>query len=379
MTPRALRCRFSRESLIAHLDKMHSGGIADNAPRTPSRHAYGGSHKELTGIEAFSLDLPQIPFPVSLVLSPHTMDSYKLLFRHIFFAKHVERRLIGVWKDHQALKGLDAIRGLMGPTFLLRQRMLHFLQNLIYYMTYEVIDNNWNELQASIDPTGRDDDKSEMMSRSPRNKEQTVDDILDIHNNFLQQTLEACLLTNRDLLRSLTKLMKTCLLFSDQMKRFIETTKIVSTRIVQRCMYLDSQVDMRPRIFVSLTLLFDVFLQHDDGDRNAAEKRVAVQRNLNERSAGRPVNKEALRKTLVANKEKREGQIIHQTQRVGREIASDSYKRMVTRFDEVFNADLADFMVHLNSHTATGIMANLGIRLDYNGYITSSIVRRNRS
>ena len=171
--------------------------------------------------------------------------------------------------------------------------------------------------------------------------------------------------------------MKTCLLFSDQMKRFIETTKIVS--IVHRCMYLDSQVDMRPRIFVSLTLLFDVFLQHDDGDRNAAEKRVAVQRNLNERSAGRPVNKEALRKTLVANKEKREGQIIQQTQRVGREIASDSYKRMVTRFDEVFNADLADFMVHLNSHTATGIMANLGIRLDYNGYITSSVVRRSRS
>ena len=114
-------------------------------------------------------------------------------------------------------------------------------------MTYEVIDNNWNELQASID-SSRGDDKSELMSRSPRHKEQTVDDILDIHNNFLQRTLDACLLTNRELLRSLTKLMKTCLLFSDQMKRFIETTKIVSS-----CRIDSSHVDMRPRMPISLT------------------------------------------------------------------------------------------------------------------------------
>jgi hypothetical protein len=117
-------------------------------------------------------------------------------------------------------------------------------------------------------------------------------------------------------------------------------------------------------------------LQHDDGDRNAAEKRGAIQKHLNERSAGRPVDKESLRKNLIANREEREAQLLLQTQRVGREIASDSYKRMVTRFDEVFNADLADFMVNLNSHTATGIMANLGIRLDYNGYVTSAVVRR---
>jgi gamma-tubulin complex component 2 len=224
LTPTGLRCRFASKSLVAHLDTMYAGGIADNEPRTPSRHAYGMASKRMKGIEAFVIDFPRIPFPISLVLSEQTMENYKLLFRHLFFAKHVERRLIGVWRDHQALKGLHSLRGLLGPTFLLRQRMLHFLQNLIYYMTFEVIENNWTEMCSSIDSTGDN-------PKSPNHKEQTVDDILDIHNEFLRRTLEACLLTNRDVVRSLTKIMNTCLLFSDQMKRFMETTKIVRLKL----------------------------------------------------------------------------------------------------------------------------------------------------
>ena len=49
---------------------------------------------------------------------------------------------------------------------------------------------------------------------------------------------------------------------------------------------------------------------------------------------------------------------------------------MIQRFDEVFNEDLKDFMVHLNSATASGIVANLEIRLDYNGYITTSVLSK---
>ena len=223
LIPKGLRCRFSDKSLVTFLDNLH-GGIADNEPRTPSRHAYGMmSNKGNTGIEVFELDFPRVPFPISLVLSQQAMGHYKLLFRHLFFTKHVERRLIAVWRDHQLLKKLDSLRGLLGMTFVLRQRMLYFVQNFIYYMTFEVIENNWMEMQSSIDQSGDD-------RRSPMHKEQTVDDILNVHNDFLQKTLEACLLTNRELIRSLTKLMNTCLLFTDQMKRFMDTTKIVSLR-----------------------------------------------------------------------------------------------------------------------------------------------------
>lgn len=90
------------------------------------------------------------------------------------------------------------------------------------------------------------------------------------------------------------------------------------------------------------------------------------------------MDKKRLGRALSSLMEERQTVHERQTRRVGREVASVSYKRMVERFDEVFNADLADFMIQLNSHTATGIVANLGIRLDYNGYVTSTIAMNNR-
>jgi gamma-tubulin complex component 2 len=213
LTPSALKCCFRSDSLMAHLDYLSSE--VGNA-----RCHYPVSNGGLTGIESFSLDFARVSFPTSLVLSQFTMENYKLLFRHLFFAKHVERRLVGVWRDHQSLKSLHSLRGLLGRTFLLRQRMLHFVQNLLYYMSFEVIESNWTEMLASID-------SSNVSGRTPTEKDQTVDDIFEVHNDFLRRTMDACLLTNRQLFQSLTKLMNTCLLFADQMKRFMESTRIV--------------------------------------------------------------------------------------------------------------------------------------------------------
>jgi gamma-tubulin complex component 2 len=217
LIPGGLRCRLSDETLVSHLDSLYGGGIADHVPVTPSRRAYGMS-THVTGIEVFTIDFPRVPFPISLLMSHKSMEDYKLLFRHLFFTKHVERRLIGVWKDNQLLKKLGTLRGPLGPTYLLRQKMLHFVQNLIYFMVFEVVESNWMDMRNAFD------DRSNGSSEKP----QTVDDMLQIHDAFLERTLGACLLTNSDLIRSLTKLLNTCLLFTDQMRRFMDTTKIVS-------------------------------------------------------------------------------------------------------------------------------------------------------
>ena len=135
-----------------------------------------------------------------------------------------------------------------------------------------------------------------------------------------------------------------------------------------------NDLDDFPLVTSFLLFLFVFLLQYDDGDNIAAQKRGTIHRNLNERGASQiALDKKALRRALITAREERDGVIMRQTRRVGREVSSESYKRMVSRFDEVFNADLADFMIQLNSHTATGVMANLGIRLDYNGYVTASI------
>ena len=89
------------------------------------------------------------------------------------------------------------------------------MQNFIYYMMFEVIEPNWLSMETAI-------------RKQHTGGTQTVDDIVQVHNEFLDLVLAECLLTNRDLIRTLTKLMSTCLLFSDQLKRFMEKTKIVS-------------------------------------------------------------------------------------------------------------------------------------------------------
>lgn len=79
----------------------------------------------------------------------------------------------------------------------------------------DVIEPNWLEMEEAIgDPDAA--------------KQRTVDDIVEMHDAFLHRTVEACLLTNRELVRTLTKLLTTCLMFADQMKLFTEATRIVS-------------------------------------------------------------------------------------------------------------------------------------------------------
>jgi gamma-tubulin complex component 2 len=226
LSPLALRCRFQPISLTNRIDSINMQGPGSNGANegiqgrdgtvmeTP-QDTYGMSNKGLTGVETFVLDFPVVPFPISMVLTDGAISKYQLLFSLLFNIKHVERRLLRIWEDHQAMKELNSVRGLFGPTFLLRQKMLHFAQNLIYYFMFEIIEPNFLEMERQmVDPAtaGR----------------RTVDNIVEVHEAFLQRTVEACLLTNRELVGTLTKLMTTCLMFADQMKLFTEATRIVS-------------------------------------------------------------------------------------------------------------------------------------------------------
>jgi hypothetical protein len=52
---------------------------------------------------------------------------------------------------------------------------------------------------------------------------------------------------------------------------------------------------------------------------------------------------------------------------------------MITRFDEVFSAHLSEFMKNLNSdfgQKSNAHLANLSMQLDYNGFLSSSILEK---
>ena len=57
----------------------------------------------LSGVEAFSLDY-QVKWPLSLVISRKSLFKYQMLFRHLFFCRHVERELCATWTHCKAAK-----------------------------------------------------------------------------------------------------------------------------------------------------------------------------------------------------------------------------------------------------------------------------------
>lgn len=118
----------------------------------------------IQGVEAFTLDF-QVQFPLSLVLNKKILTKYQLIFRHLFQCKYVERLLMGSWLDHAKLR--QSARGasytqsaqctslqddvsFMGRMSSLSAKMLHFVQQFMYYMFVEVIEPNWEKMEKDM-------------------------------------------------------------------------------------------------------------------------------------------------------------------------------------------------------------------------------------
>lgn len=212
-----LTCSLAPHNLIQHLHLIQSagttgGGVSEtvaggslmmNASPSSGLAAFAppnASLQGLKGVEALTLDY-KVEWPLSIVLSRRSFTKYQLLSRLLFFSKHVEVRVLRSWSGHMDTKAL-AVRGVMGPSYALRHRMLHFLQNFVYYMCLEVISPRAHDMKVGL------------------HNALNMDDVIQLHDKFLDMCLKECLLASQNLLKILTKIMTTCLLFSDQMKRF---------------------------------------------------------------------------------------------------------------------------------------------------------------
>ncbi|WAR08340.1 GCP2-like protein, partial [Mya arenaria] len=151
----------------------------------------------LSGLESFSFDYV-VKWPVSLVLNRKALTRYQMLFRHLFYTKHVERQLCSVWVGNKTAKmySIQSARW-YSAAFALRQRMLNFVQNFEYYMMFEVVEPSWHIFQTNMQNVSN------------------VDDVLAYHSDFLSDCLKDCMLTNPQLLKIVHKLMMVCVTFSN--------------------------------------------------------------------------------------------------------------------------------------------------------------------
>lgn len=58
---------------------------------------------KLSALEAFCLDY-NVKWPLSLVISRKCLFRYQVLFRHLFYCKHVERQLCATWSTYKGAK-----------------------------------------------------------------------------------------------------------------------------------------------------------------------------------------------------------------------------------------------------------------------------------
>lgn len=107
--------------------------------------------------------------------------------------------------------------------FALRQRMLNFVQNIQYYMMFEVMEPTWHVMENNLKTVSRHlmwviqfEFVFPLTSCPPQAS--NIDDVLCHHTSFLDNCLKDCMLTNPELLRIFSKLMAVCVMFTNCMQ-----------------------------------------------------------------------------------------------------------------------------------------------------------------
>jgi gamma-tubulin complex component 2 len=330
-----LSCVFASHNLIQHLHQIQTAGegmssighpppSSSATPMAPvhpleSFSILGG--QGLKGIEALTLEY-KVGWPLSIILSKRAITKYQLLSRLLFFCKYIELVLLECWKDNQRTKEMN-LRRVMSSSYSLRHRMLHFIQNFVYYMTNEVMTPRYHEMLEGMSKAGN------------------IDEVIGLHESFLDLCLNECLLASQDLLRILTKITTTCLLFAEQMKRFA----------------------------------FDRQLDEEAGgvdSRGGGGSRATS-------SAGESIKKKSQLRAL---------KLRIQADYISREVSHDAYLRTLAKFSDTFDSQLGEFLEKLwtdsyrslpssslSLHSFLSLadrthpqLSNLCIRLDYNGF-----------
>ncbi|XP_026102596.1 LOW QUALITY PROTEIN: gamma-tubulin complex component 3 homolog, partial [Carassius auratus] len=143
-----------------------------------------------TGWDVFSLDY-HVEGPIATVFTRECMSHYLRVFNFLWRAKRMEYILTDIWKgqmcNSKLLKSMPELSGVLHQCHLLASEMVHFIHQMQYYVTFEVLECSWDELWNKV------------------LQAQDLDHIIAAHDVFLDTIISRCLLdvNNRSLLNQL--------------------------------------------------------------------------------------------------------------------------------------------------------------------------------
>ncbi|KAB1267567.1 Gamma-tubulin complex component 3, partial [Camelus dromedarius] len=144
-----------------------------------------------TGWDVFSLDY-HVDGPIATVFTRECMSHYLRVFNFLWRAKRLEYILTDIRKGHMCnarlLRGMPVTRGrgagvgvpefsgVLHHCHILASEMVHFIHQMQYYITFEVLECSWDELWNKVQ------------------RAQDLDHIIAAHEVFLDTIISRCLL-----------------------------------------------------------------------------------------------------------------------------------------------------------------------------------------
>jgi len=135
-----------------------------------------------TGWDVFSLDY-KVTGPIGVVFTQDIMTQYLMLFNTLWRAKRMEWVLSCTWKKLASLHKMARQLPELGPVLhlanLVASEMIHFIHQMAYYTTFEVMECGWDSLNKMI------------------NTAESLDEIIEAHKDFLTTLVSRALLDDR--------------------------------------------------------------------------------------------------------------------------------------------------------------------------------------
>ncbi|XP_014516269.1 gamma-tubulin complex component 2 isoform X1 [Vigna radiata var. radiata] len=186
-----LTCVVERSSLLRRLGTFNDLEVSQRSSTDNDLE----ETVSITGLETFSLSY-KVHWPLSIVLSRKALAKYQLIFRFLFHCKHVDRQLCGAWQIHQGVRALNTRGTAISRSSLLCRSMLKFINSLLHYLTFEVIEPNWHVMYNRLQTAN------------------SIDEVIQHHDFFLDKCLRECLLLLPELLKKVERLKSMCLQYS---------------------------------------------------------------------------------------------------------------------------------------------------------------------
>ncbi|ELU14115.1 hypothetical protein CAPTEDRAFT_224608 [Capitella teleta] len=108
---------------------------------------------EDTGWDVFSLDY-HVDGPIRTVFTPECMNIYLRVFNFLWRAKRMEYILAAVFKEQlnnaRLLRNMPELCMVLHQGHLICNEMFHFVQQVQYYLNFEVLECAWDELLQKV-------------------------------------------------------------------------------------------------------------------------------------------------------------------------------------------------------------------------------------